>query len=306
MDPTETTERNQAETPAERNKRLALLLAERYFGGAGRSTNVEQTDGAPGTSAAAEIPGAFPNTMNPADRELALRYGNIFSYLRNVLGLGEEQAQEGALNLSQGTAYGTPLNQSIRINPATQAPGTAGRNLFGGVNSASYLNPLMGLAQEQIKREFVKRGLDVYYDMSKSDLVRAAEKLKIIDEMEPYCDAILNEITGRPMYVDEGFQRKAFDVFVKTNKTSDKGVPLDQTYRYIPKSIPEARVKFDGKLYTLIQGGTKMTMKIFRDIERIALKGGDYSAELQVMRNIKQNMEKRETPANIVFKSRKF
>ena len=306
MDPTETTERNQAETPAERNKRLALFMSERYFGRAGRSTNVEQTDGAPGTSAAAEIPGAFPNTMNPADRESALRYGNIFSYLRNILRLGEEQAQEGALNLSQGTLYGTPINQSIRINPATQAPGTAGRNLFGGVNSASYLNPFMGMTQEQIKREFVKRGLDVYYDMSKSDLVRAAEKLKIIDEMEPYCDAILNEITGRPMYVDEGFQRKAFDIFVKTKKTSDKGVPLDQTYRYIPKSIPEARVKFDGKLYTLIQGGTKMTMKNFRDIERIALKGGDYSAELQVMRNIKQNMEKRETPANIVFKSRKF
>lgn len=304
MDPTETTERNQAETPAERNKRLALLLAERYFGG--RQTNVEQTDGAPGTSAAAEIPGAFPNTMNPADRESALRHGNIFSYLRNVLGFGEEQAQEEALNLSQGTLYGTPINQSIRINPATQAPGTAGRNLFGGVNSASYLNPFMGMTQEQIKREFVKRGLDVYYDMSKSDLVRAAEKLKIIDEMEPYCDAILNEITGRPMYVDEGFQRKAFDVFVKTDKLNPQGIPLQQTYRYIPKSIPEARVKFDGKLYNLIQGGTKMAMKNFRDIERIALKGGDYSAELQVMRNIKQNMEKRETPANIVFKSRKF
>lgn len=192
----------------------------------------------------------------------------------------------------------------VRPRAGGDIPGEATQTI---TSVGDYMNPFMNKTNDEIAAEFIRLGLDQYMYLLTQDRGRAIQKLNILKEMDEYAYAMINfRDENKPYYVDEGFQRKAFDVFVNTYKSSSKGVPLEQTYKYIPQSIPEAKVKFDGKHYVLTQDGTKMTMKNFRDIERIALKGGDYSAELTALRDIKRAIEKRETPMNIVFKSRKI
>jgi hypothetical protein len=172
---------------------------------------------------------------------------------------------------------------------------------------ADFFNPFAGKTSRELKDEFKRLGIERYQYLVDTDKGRAAQKLNILREMDEYAFDMINFADeDKPYYVDEGFQRKAFDVFVNTYKSNPKGVPLEQTYRYLPKSIPEAKIKFDGKQYNLIQAGTKMSAKNFRDIERLALKGGDYSDELAVFRDIKHSIDKQEKPMNIIFKARKW
>jgi hypothetical protein len=172
-------------------------------------------------------------------------------------------------------------------------------------NLAMYMNPYANLTDAQLLERFRELGLERYEYLIQTDRGRAMRKLDAAQEMNEYTQNILDYNRGKSMFAEEGFQRKAFDVFVKTGKTNPKGVPLEQTYRYLPKSIPEAHVKFDGKLYNLIQGGTKMAMKNFKQIEALALKGGAFADELAGMRDIRQHIDKFEVPKNIIFKSRK-
>lgn len=175
------------------------------------------------------------------------------------------------------------------------------------MNSVSeFLNPYVGKSDEELRQEFRRLGLVAYENLVNTDRFLAMKKLNMLKEMDSYTDEILKYNQNQSMYADQGFERKAFDVFVKTTKTTKQGTPLEQTYKYIPKSIPEAHVKFDGKLYKLVQGGTKMAMKNFRDIERIALKGGDYSDEMVAFRQIKTAIDRRDMPMHVIFKSRKI
>lgn len=173
-------------------------------------------------------------------------------------------------------------------------------------NLAMYMNPYAHLTDAQLLERFRELGLERYEYLIQTDRGRAMRKLDAAQEMNEYTQNILDYNRGKSMFAEEGFQRKAFDVFVKTGKTNPKGVPLEQTYRYLPKSIPEAHVKFDGKLYNLIQGGTKMAMKNFKQIEALALKGGAFADELTGMRDIRQHIDKFDVPKNIIFKSRKI
>jgi len=172
-------------------------------------------------------------------------------------------------------------------------------------NLAMYMNPYANLTDDQLLERFRELGLERYEYLIQTDRGRAMRKLDAAQEMNEYTQNILDYNRGKSMFADQGFQRKAFDVFVKTTKTTAKGVPLEQTYRYLPKSIPEARVSFSGKLYKLIQGGTHFAMRNYREIEKLALSGGAYADELTGMRDIRQHIEKFEVPKNIIFKSRK-
>jgi len=174
------------------------------------------------------------------------------------------------------------------------------------VNSAAYLNPYARLSDDQLRDKFKEMGFAHYQYLVEQDKGNALRKLNIITEMQPYAQNILDYNRGRQMYADDGFQREAFDIFVKTTKRTPRGVPLEQTYRYLPKSIPEAHVKFDGKLYQLTQGGTKMAMKNYRDIQRLALQGGEYAQELNTFREIRKGINTKQAPMNIIFKGKKW
>ncbi len=219
-----------------------------------------------------------------------------------------------------------PPQQAMQNLPVNMVPGTGREaldvNIIGGGgaggggggggndmlmnNLAMYMNPYANLTDAQLLERFRELGLERYAYLIQTDRGRAMRKLDAAQEMNEYTQNILDYNRGKSMFADEGFQRKAFDVFVKTGKTNPKGVPLEQTYRYLPKSIPEAHVKFDGKLYNLIQGGTKMAMKNFKQIEALALKGGAFADELTGMRDIRQHIDKFDVPKNIIFKSRKI
>lgn len=171
---------------------------------------------------------------------------------------------------------------------------------------SDFMNPYLNLTEAELQQEFRNLGLTAYESLAKTDRLMAVKKLNMLKEMDDYTDQILAYNQGKSISADQGFERKAFDVFVKTNKTNPKGVPLDQNYKYIPKSIPEAHVKFDGKMFNLKQGDAKISAKKFQDIEKVALKGGDYSDELKAFREIKQAVDKKEMPMNVIFKSRKI
>ncbi len=175
------------------------------------------------------------------------------------------------------------------------------------LNSLSdFMNHYINNTDAELKQEFKRLGLSVYESLVDTDRMLAAKKLNVMSEMDGYVDEILKYNNGQSTFASQGFERKSFDVFVKTNKVSAKGVPLDQTYQYIPKSIPEAHMKFDGKLFNLKQGDSKISAKSFHDIEKIALKGGEYSDELSAFRKIKQHIDKKELPSNVIFKARKW
>ncbi len=199
----------------------------------------------------------------------------------------------GAVANALGVGGGQPGQLVARPDPAMNTV-------------AEFFNPFAGKTEQELKDEFRRLGIERYEYLVDTDKGRAAQKLNILKEMDEYAFEMINTAAGGSYYVDEGFQRKAFDVFVNTYKSNPKGVPLEQTYKYLPKSIPESKVKFDGKQYNLIQDGKKMSAKNFRDIERMALKGGDYSAELAVFRDIKDSIDKQEKPMNIIFKARKW
>lgn len=173
-------------------------------------------------------------------------------------------------------------------------------------NVASYMNPYLNASDQELKDEFTRLGLSAYQSLVDTDRFRAMRKLNMVQEMDGYADEILKYNQGQSKFADQGFERRSFDLFVKTTKVSKRGIPLEQTYRYLPSSIPEAHIKFTGKLYELIQGGTKFAMKNFRDIERLALLGGEYSDELSAFREIKQIIDKRKTPQQVIFKARKW
>lgn len=177
------------------------------------------------------------------------------------------------------------------------------------VSVGDYLNPYRDKTYDEIIKSLKTRGLDALKVLQQNTNYgerMGRLRLKMLDEIPELAEHIASFNAGKSMYADQGFERKAFDVFVKTGKTNPKGVPLDQTFRYLPKSIPDAHVKFDGKLYNLIQGGTKLAMKNYRDIERIALKGGTYSNEMDIVRELRHRMEEQKEPYNIIFKSRKI
>jgi hypothetical protein len=55
-------------------------------------------------------------------------------------------------------------------------------------------------------------------------------------------------------------------------------------------------------MFNLKQGDPKISAKKFQDIEKVALKGGEYSDELKAFREIKQAIDKKEMPMNVIFK----
>ncbi len=59
-------------------------------------------------------------------------------------------------------------------------------------------------------------------------------------------------------------------------------------------------------MFNLKQGDAKISAKKFQDIEKVALKGGDYSDELKAFQEIKQAIDKKEMQMNVIFKSRKI
>lgn len=195
------------------------------------------------------------------------------------------------------------IGQSATMQEVEQG---VGRQLETMNTVASYMNPYLNADDEELKAEFRRLGLSAYQSLVDTDRFRAMRKLNMVQEMDGYADEILKYNQGQSKFADQGFERRSFDLFVKTTKVSKRGIPLEQTYRYLPSSIPEAHIKFNGKIYELLQGGTKFAMKNFRDIERLALKGGEYSDELSAFREIKQIIDKRKTPQHVIFKARKW
>jgi len=191
------------------------------------------------------------------------------------------------------------------------------QNMRAGIDSISnqvksvsdYMNPYLQYDRDgllAILKEKGMQSLQVLVGTVPESVEIVRKRLNLVDEIPDLADQILKYNNGENTFADQGFERKAFDLFVKTNKTNPRGIPLDQTFRYLPKSIPEAHVKFDGKLYNLIQGGTKIAMKNYKAIERIALQGGTYSEELKLLRKIRSDMETEKPNHNIIFKSRKI
>ena len=195
------------------------------------------------------------------------------------------------------------IGQSATMQEVEQG---VGRQLETMNNVASYMNPYLNADDEELKAEFRRLGLSAFQSLVDTDRFRAMRKLNMVQEMDGYADEILKYNQGQSKFADQAFERRSFDLFVKTTKVSKRGTPLEQTYRYLPSSIPESHIKFTGKMYELNQGGSTKFAKNFRDIERIALKGGDYSDELTVFREIKQIIDKRKTPQHVIFKARKW
>jgi hypothetical protein len=259
------------------------------------------------------MPSRNPNTGNP----IAIPVATVPGYpALNVAGEVEvtnvvQSNVQGTVNV--GNLPISTLPQSLRpvldVNVVAGGAGLGGGGPAADLtmmnNLAMYLNPYAHLNDAQLLEKFREVGLERYEYLIQTDRGRAMRKLDAAQEMNEYTQNILDYNRGKAMFSEEGFQRKAFDVFVKTGKTNPKGVPLEQTYRYLPKSIPEAHVKFNGKLYELIQGGTRMAMKNFKQIEALALKGGAFADELTGMRDIRQHIDKFDVPKNIIFKSRK-
>lgn len=268
-----------------------------------------------GTPPVSVMPSRNPNTGNP----IAIPVATVPGYpALNVAGEVEvtntvqANVQGGTVNV--GNLPISTLPQSLRpvldVNVVAGGAGVGGGGPAADLtmmnNLAMYLNPYAHLNDAQLLEKFREVGLERYEYLIQTDRGRAMRKLDAAQEMNEYTQNILDYNRGKAMFSEEGFQRKAFDVFVKTGKTNPKGVPLEQTYRYLPKSIPEAHVKFNGKLYELIQGGTRMAMKNFKQIEALALKGGAFADELTGMRDIRQHIDKFDVPKNIIFKSRKI
>ena len=260
--------------------------------------------------------------MNPQQQQLA---DSLTRLAQAILGRNDGQQQEGPMQVfGEVDVSNLPINylgDDERPALAVDIVRGGGGGGGGGVGSAlagtaepftrmdnlaMYMNPYANMNDEQLLSKFRELGLERYAYLIRTDRGRAMKKLNAAEEMNEYTQNILDYNRGKSMFSEEGFQRKAFDVFVKTSKTNSKGVPLEQTYKYLPKSIPEAHIKFNGKLYELIQGGTKMAMKNYRQIEALALKGGTFADELTGMRDIRQHIEKFEVPMNIIFKGRKI
>ena len=246
-------------------------------------------------------PGATVSVQNVPGQSLDVNVVN-----RVVLDYNDQNH----LTVSLGITAANPLPVSMNIAPGAFNIGDVNAidadTRSAIVNSADYLNPYRSLTEEQLVDKFKEMGLAHYAHLVGTNRQLAEKKLNVIAEMPEYSQNIMDYNRGKPMFADQGFDRKAFDLFVKTTRTTSKGVPLEQTYRYLPKSIPEAHVKFDGKLYNLVQGGTKFAMKNFRDIERLALKGGDYAEELETFREIRKGINTKQAPMNIIFKAKKW
>ena len=174
------------------------------------------------------------------------------------------------------------------------------------VRLGDYLNPYNRLTDDQLKNKFVEMGYAHYQDLVASNKALALKRLNIIEEMQGYSQNILNFQRGRTLFSEQGFEPRSFDVYVKDGKKTKKGVPLEQTYKYIPEKIPESHVKFSNGKYVLTQGGKKFQANKFSEIEKFALKGGDYNEEIQVFRNIRHRILHDELPAPVIFKARKY
>lgn len=246
-----------------------------------------------GISTIPELSMKLTDILNRLSGQVGGRPGIVGIPVNIVGGLPRSLTQPGGLFGAVGNALGIGGGGQAGPDPAMNTV-------------ADFFNPFAGKSDQALKDEFRRLGLERYEYLVDTDKGRAAQKLNILREMDEYAYDMINTAAGGSYYVDEGFQRKAFDVFVNTYKSNPKGVPLEQTYKYLPKSIPESKVKFDGKQYNLMQDGKKFSAKNFRDIERMALKGGDYSAELAVFRDIKESIDKQEKPMNIIFKARKW
>lgn len=223
--------------------------------------------------------------------------------------VGLDYNDQNPLPVSLGITAANPLPVQMAGNVALNIgdvnaidPDT--RNAI--INSADYLNPYRSMTNDQLVSKFTEMGLAHYSHMVATNRELAEKKLNVITEMPELAQHMLDYNQGKSMFADQGFERKSFDIFVQTGRTTNRGVPLEQTYRYLPKSIPEARVKFDGKLYNLTQGNAKYSMKNFRDIEKLALKGGDYAEELETFREIRKGINTNKPQVNIIFKARKW
>lgn len=227
-------------------------------------------------------------------------------------------AQEFADILSQslaGLAQQTQATQEqIAQTQAQQAQATQELLEQGlqGVSQAvesvaDIMNPYRGLTRQEILDEFRRIGFTNLSTLSADTLEVLTRKLNMAKAIDEQAEALEAYKTRTPAYIASDFSRSSFDTFVKTTEVSRTNTPLEQTYKFIPREIPEAHIKFipERGLYELRQAGKVQYVKSFRDAERWALMGGEYATEMKELRRIRAMTERREVEKHIIFKARK-
>lgn len=170
------------------------------------------------------------------------------------------------------------------------------------------MNPYRNMPREQIVEEFKRLGVSNWAALGRDTQEVLSRKLNFVKALEEQAEALAAYQQIRPSYIDPTFVRSSFDTFVNTHKSSVRGVPIHQTYKYIIPSIPHAVVKLNPKtgMYDLIQGPTTDHAKNWRDAERWALMGGDYADEMTELRKIRQKTERRKIEPRAIFQARKL
>lgn len=172
---------------------------------------------------------------------------------------------------------------------------------------SDYLNPYRNMTVPQIEDEFRRIGLQNFRALPSDTQTSLSRQLNMVKSLDEQARALALYQTRTPDYISSDYSRISFDTFRKSGPMSPRGLPLEQSYKYLFKDVPEARIKFNPQtaMYEMTQDGKRLFAKDFRDAERWALMGGNYADAVKTLRDVRQKTEKREIDDRIIFKARK-
>lgn len=202
-----------------------------------------------------------------------------------------------------------PEAPDVIVDVDTQGIIAATEQATEAVNSvANIMNPYRDLTREQLVDEFTRLGYGNWAALGSDTQQELSRKLNMVKAIEEQAEAMIAYKQLNPRYIESGFERRAFDIFVKNTALSANGKPLGQTFAYVPQQIPRATISFNQKtgMYDLSQNGVVDHVKNYKDAEKWALMGGDYAEELRELRKIRQLTERREIKRPFVFQARKI
>jgi hypothetical protein len=167
-----------------------------------------------------------------------------------------------------------------------------------------YINPYHNKTREQVIQEYNRLGglyLESLTPETKEDIVKKVDMLKAIKAQN---EALVDYQLNKPYSIERGYNRLGFDTFIKTISEN----PMNQSFKFIQKSIPEITLKYDPNKsrFEVKQGSDIQLEKNYNKAKEFAIKGGFYQDELKELRNAKSAVEKRVENRCFVIKSRKL
>ena len=172
--------------------------------------------------------------------------------------------------------------------------------------------PRISKSKDELINLLTKRGLisfenrierEKYLNMTESELKQLAAVKSMINEQ---AKAIYDYKTNQEKLIPKNYRRSGFDMFVKDGEKNLRGTPLSKEVKFIYDKIPPVYINFKNGKYECHQDGKFITTKNFRDAERFANKGGFYSQELSLLRQVEKTYFKKQEPLQVIFKARKI